>query len=331
MKKLVSVLATATVTVGSFVALLGSPARAASGGSLSVETVVSFNPLAFETPESIAFDAQGNAYLSLALTGEIRKLTPQGVQSTAAVIPLSPEVVPCENAFGVAIMGGIAVGPEGDLYVSAAPCDTTQLGIWHVPPGGSAALLAALPPDALPNGIAYRAGQLYVADTALGQVWRIPADGSGAPTPWATDALLSPLPDFFPGPNGLQIFHNEVYVSVSDRMHVVAFPIRGDGSAGPARLHASGIGLDDFAFDVHGNLYGTTDPFNTLVRVSPEGAIDVLLTAADGLDGPTSAAFGVRGGDNQNLYVANAAFPFFSVTHAPALLRVDIGIPGMPR
>jgi hypothetical protein len=61
---------------------------------------------------------------------------------------------------------------------------------------------------------------------------------------------------------------------------------------------ASGIGLDDFAFDVRGNLYGTTDPFNTLVRVSPGGTQTVLLLTAAG---------------------------------RPSLLRLEVGVPGQPR
>jgi sugar lactone lactonase YvrE len=135
-----------------------------------------------------------------------------------------------------------------------------------------------------------------------------------------------------PGPNGIQIFHNEVYVAVSDRAHVVAFPIRGNGTAGAGRIHASGIGLDDFSFDVHGNLYGTTDPFNTVVRITPDGQIEVLLTAADGLDGPTATVFGV-GNDNKNLYITNAAFPFFPgpTPRRPSLLRLHIGVAGKPR
>jgi hypothetical protein len=166
---------------------------------------------------------------------------------------------------------------------------------------------------------------LYVADTNLGRIWRIAADGA---TVWAEHPLLAPLPDFFPGPNGLQIFRDEVYVAVSDRAHIVAFPILEDGSAGTPRVHATGVGLDDFAFDVNGDIYGTTDPFNTLVRVSPGALPVVLLTDADGLDGPTAAVFGRREGDNQNLYVTNGAFPFFSTTFRPSILRVAIGVPG---
>lgn len=319
--------------IGAAIPLAAAPASAAPPAPpLDVEIVASFDPSRFETPESIQFDADGNILVSLALTGEIRRISPDGAQTPVAYLPIAPEVQPCGNAFGVAIMGGIALDPHGNIYASVASCDVAQIGIWRVSAeGGAVDQLAALPAAALPNGIAYRAGQLYVADANLGVVWRVAADASSGAEVWTDDALLAPLPDFFPGPNGLQIFRDEVYVAVSDRGHVLAFPILADGSAGPARIHASGVGLDDFAFDVRGNLYGTTDPFNTLVRVSPEGAIDVLLTADDGLDGPTSAAFGVREGDQKHLYVNNAAFPFFSVTHAPSILRVNIGVPGKPR
>jgi hypothetical protein len=83
---------------------------------------------------------------------------------------------------------------------------------------------------------------------------------------------------------------------------------------------------------VHGNLYGTTDPFNTVVRISPDGILEVVLEAADGLDGPTAAAFGV-GNDNKNLYITNAAFPFFPGPdpRRPSLMRLHVGTPGQPR
>jgi hypothetical protein len=53
----------------------------------------------------------------------------------------------------------------------------------------------------------------------------------------------------------------------------------------------------------------------------------------DGLDGPSSAAFGV-GDDNKSLYIANAAFPFFPgpiLNRRPSVMRPDVGIPGKPR
>jgi sugar lactone lactonase YvrE len=299
--------------------------------SPSVETVKLFDPTRGEAPESIQFDRNGNIVVSLALTGEIRRITPGGAETTVAFMPIAPEVQPCQNSFGVAIMGGVTIDPLGNIYASVASCDAARLGVYRVSAlDGAVTQIAHLPAGALPNGIAYRAGWLYVADANLGRVWRVAVDGSST-TVWTAHALLEPLPDFFPGPNGLQIFHDEVYVSVSDRGHIIAFPIQADGSAGPARVHAQGVQLDDFAFDVRGNIYGTTDPFNTLLLIPPDGTQPtVLLTAADGLDGPSSCAFGVHG-DNTHLYINNAAFPFFSQTFRPSILRIDTGIPGMPR
>lgn len=306
---------------------------AAGAAAADLSTVTLFNPAAFEAPESVQFDRHGNAYLSLALTGEVRKVAPDGAQTTLAFLPIRPDVQPCGNAFGLAIMGSLALDHQGNVYASVNSCDPAQLGVWKVTPAGTASLVAHLPQGAAPNGIAYHDGWLYVADTLLGQVWRIHSDGTGAPEVWSNDSLLTPLfLPLIPGPNGLQVFRGEVYVAVSDRAHVVAIPIAEDGSAGAARVHASGVMLDDFAFDVHGNLYGTTDPFNTLVRVSPDGTQTVLLTAADGLDGPTSAAFGV-GRNSRALYVTNAAFPFFPgpSPRRPSLMRLEVGVPGQPR
>ena len=307
---------------------------AAGASAADLSTVALFNPAAFETPESVQFDRHGNAYISMALTGEVRKLAPDGTQTTLAFLPIRPDVQPCGNAFGLPIAGAIALDHQGNVYASVNSCNPAQLGVWKVSPAGALSLVAGLPQGAAPNGIAYHDGWLYVADTLLGRVWRIHSDGTGAPEVWTADSLLTPLfIPLVPGPNGLQVFRGEVYVAVSDRAHVAAFRINEDGTAGPGRVHASGIGLDDFAFDVHGNLYGTTDPSNTVVRVSPDGTQTVLLTAADGLDGPTAAAFGV-GKDSKSLYITNAAFPFFpgpGPTRRPSLMRLEVGIPGQPR
>ena len=318
----------------SLTALAGGAALvAASVLATNVDTVVLFNPAAFETPESIQFDRLGNAYISMALTGEVRRIAPDGTQSPLAFLPIRPDVQPCGNGLGLPIMGSIALDQKRNVYASVISCNLPDLGVWKVTPQGQASLLAGLPADAGPNGIAYHEGWLYVSDTLRGLVWRIHSDGTRLPEIWTNDRLLEPVPlPLTPGPNGLQVFADEVYVAVSDRKHIVAFPILANGSAGPGRVHASGVALDDFAFDVQGNLYGTTDPFNTVLRVARDGTVHVLLTASDGLDGPTATAFGV-GNDNKNLYITNAAFPFFPgpTPRRPSLMRLSVGIPGKPR
>jgi hypothetical protein len=306
--------------------------------SAQVETVVRFNPEAFETPRSIQFDRRGNAYIAMGLTGEIRRIALDGNQNTLAFLPLRPDVVPCQNAFGFAILWGITLDYQGNIYASVNSCNPSDLGIWKVSPDGGTVLLGGLfigkdPPTASPSGITYHDGWLYIADAVLGLVWRLHSDGHSPAEIWTSDPLLSHPPDpppMTPGPNGLQVFRNEVYVSVSDRRHIVAFPIEEDGRVGTGRVHAGDVRLDDFAFDVRGNLYGATGPFNTVLSIAPDGAVTTLLTIDDGLDGPTATAFGV-GLDNKTLYITNASFPFFDSRRMPSLMALKIGIPGKPR
>lgn len=297
----------------------------------TVETLVLFDFLALETPEGIAIDRDGTIYLSLALTGEVRKISPDGSQTSLAFLPIGPPLTPCFGFIGV--QGALALGRDGELYVSVASCNAADRGIWRVNPDGSTELVANLPPTALPNGIAVRRGWVYVADS-IGLIWRAPAAGGTAEI-WSDDPQLAPAPAApFPGANGLQIFRGELYVANSDQGTILAFPFEQDDAAGAPRLHAAlpdDLGCDDFDFDVLGNLYCTTDPFNRLLRIFPDGGFETLLTAADLLDGPTSTAFGRIGRDRFNLYIGNAAFPFFTTTFRPSLMRLHLEVPGAPR
>jgi sugar lactone lactonase YvrE len=299
--------------------------------ALPVQTVVSFNAANLETPESLVFDRAGNLYISLALTGEIRKIAPDGTQSTFAQLPLGAPLTPCGAL--VNIMGGLALDEHGNLYVAVGACDLANRGIWKVSASGQMRILSHLPIESLPNGVALHHGQLYVADSALGRVWTLPAEG-GEPAVWIQDDLLfAPPGSPFPGANGLKVYHGEVYVSNSGGGTIIAIPFLHNDLAGAPRIHAhvpAPQGCDDFAFDVHGSLYCTTDPFRTLIRIDPDGSSEILLTAADGLDGPTATAFGIHGQDRFNLYITNAAFPFFSDTHQPSLMRLRLDVPGAP-
>ena len=319
-----------TLAVLAPAALLAHPPDAPS----APETVVLFNPAALETPESIAIDRAGNFYISLALTGEIRRIAPDGTQSTLALLPIGPPLTFCGPFFN-AITGITLDRRETALYVSVVSCDLASRGVWKVPLDGSAPeLLATLPLESIPNGIAWRRGQVYVADSALGLIWRVPEEGGTAEV-WLQDPLLlggfsGPMP--LPGANGLQIFRNELYTSNSTTGTILAIPFEPHDAAGDIRIHGMmppGAGCDDFAFDVHGSIYCTTDPTNLLVRLDPDGTTEILLTAADGLDGPTAATFGRKGADRFNLYITNAAFPFFPTTaFRPSLMRLHLGVPG---
>jgi hypothetical protein len=312
------------VLTGAVVTLLASAPYA----SAQVETVALFNPSLLETPENLAIDHANNKYVSLALTGEIRKIAPDGMQSTFVTLPLgAPPLTFCGSFF--AGLTGITFDERDNLYANLASCDPASRGVWKIPHDGQPpSRIAALSMQSLPNGIVHHRDSLYVADSVVGVIWRV-ADTGGTAAIWASGPALAQIPNGLPGPNGLKLFEGELYVSNPSQSTVVAVRIRPDGTAGAVRTHAAGVFCDDFAFDVHGNLYCGTDPFNTIVRIAPDGAMDTILSASDGLDGPTAVLFGHRD-EGFDLYVTNAAFPFFQVPgpRTPSLLRLRLDVHG---
>src|SRR5262245_7066165 len=300
----------------------------AGRASAQVETIASFNPSLLETPENIAIDTADNKYVSLALTGEIRRIAPDGTQSTFAMLPLgAPPLTFCGSFF--AGLTGITFDEHDNLYANVASCDPASRGVWKIPHDGQPmARIAALSMQSLPNGIVHHRDRIYVADSVIGAIWRVDDTGR-TPEIWTDGQALAQLPNGLPGPNGLKLFEGELYVSNPSQGTVVAVRVRPDGTAGATRTHATNVFCDDFAFDVHGNLYCGTDPFNTVVRIAPDGSIATIATAADGLDGPTAVFFGHRN-EGFDLYIANAAFPFFPVPppRKPSLLRLHLDVRG---
>lgn len=143
-----------------------------------------------------------------------------------------------------------------------------------------------------------------------------------------TGAMGSPFPI---GANGIAFRHNRVLVSNTERGLLVEIPVQRDGSAGEAAIIAESdalFGSDGIAFDVHGNLYVVSAAQNTVARVRRDGAIETLATAGDGLNQPSTLAFGAGRSDNHTLFVAN--FSLFATDPTPGVLTVPVGKPGQP-
>lgn len=302
---------------------------AASLPAQEVETLALFNAAAFETPQSIVFDRFDNAYITLALTGELLKRTPDGTITSLAFLPTGG---PCPPIPAVAL--GLTIDLQDRLFVAVSSCNPQNQGIYEVDiESGAFSLVANAPSATVWNGIDAAGDHIYAADTFDGFVWRMPKDGGTAEI-WADDPLLKRPPGSpFPGPNGLRFFRGEIFVANSGSGQMVAIDIEPSGAAGLARVAATlpvPQGCDEFAFDVRGSIYCTTDPFNTVVRLDPDGTTEILLDASDLLDGPTSVAFGRQGENRKNLYITNAAFPIFTTTFRPSLMRLRLDVPGAP-
>ncbi len=271
----------------------------------TVKTLVSFDRTAGQTPESVAIAGDGTIYVSLAFASQIRRITPTGSQATL-VMP---------TAGGITVGIAIDTHHDNDLIVAVRSADPAAAGIWRVPRIGfnRPMRIAALPTDSFPNGVTFDAhGNLYIADSDLGRIWRLARGGSQA-TVWAQGALLAPTGDSFqgfrlPGANGLKIRGRTLCVSNTARQEILAVPIQRDDRAGPMAIRFSGVQADDFAFAANGDLYVTENPLSRLIRITPSDARTTVATAADGLDNPSDVAFDPRPDRRRNLLITNSAY-----------------------
>lgn len=308
-------------------------AQAAPPPITKIETVALFDQSSLETPEDVYVDHHGNRFVSLAMRGEIRKITPSGQQSTYAMLPIGTPGDFCSGFY--AISGPITFDPLGNLYTSVASCDPDSRGIWKVAPDGTQTQIAKLPFESFPNGIAYRLGKVYVADSNLSLIWRSKVNDNAAngdeAEVWLSDPLLSRqvAGAGFPGANGLQFLGDKLFVSNTDRATIVTIPFQWNGQPGAPNLFATTpVGCDDFAFDLLGNLYCSSF-FDQVIRVKPNGTSEVVIQGGS-LDGPTSVAFGRTWGDFLDIYVSSASFLGFSAQNVPKLERYRVGLPGTP-
>ena len=297
------------------------------GADEQIEVVKQYDASKGELPEGIAVDKVGNLYVSLGppgVTAQIRKISPDGSETVLA-------------NFEDSGAGGLAVDAPGNVYYAHFSFNPDTQGVYRVTGDGATERLPGTEEMLFPNALAFdKVGNLYVSDSTGGAIWRIPRGGSAEL--WLQHDLLEGvggIPEYPPiGANGIAYRHGSLYVANTEKGLIARIPILTGGDAGDPQVVAEDpglYGLDGIALDVHGNIYAALVLQSKLVRIDPvDGEFTTLLTAADGLDEPASLAFGTGKGDRQSVFVTNyALFPPHS-EEGPAVLKVDVGVPGLP-
>lgn len=305
---------------------LPAPTAVADG---QVQTFVAFDPAAGEFPEGVAVGKTGSLYASLTVRDEIRRIDPDGTQTVLALFTRGTSPA------------GLALHPSGVVYAAGSAFDpqTGQTdpalrGVYRVERDGTTARLPGTGAITFPNDLTLDPqGTVYTTDTIDGAVWHVPRHGSAHL--WLRHRLLEgngAMGFGFPiGANGIAFRHNRVVVANTERGLLVEIPVQPDGSAGEPTVIAESpalFGADGIVFDVHGAVYVASAVQNTVVRVRHDAAIDTLATAADGLNQPSTLAFGAGRLGNQSLLVAN--FSLFAPEPTPGVLTVPAGQPGQP-
>ncbi|MFD5828341.1 hypothetical protein [Lentzea sp. NPDC060358] len=303
-KALGKTLVAAVLAAASLAPLGAAPASAVTAPLCAARVVQHFDLHKGQTPESIVLAPDGTAYVTFAKARQVAEISPTGGIRVLATLPAPADGGVHTPALGFPLTVGIDRAADGTLYFAYATGTADLTGVWSLRPGGTPRRIASLPAGSLPNGLALdeKSRTLYVADST-GTVWRVPATGSGAATAWSADPALAPAG--FLGANGLKLRGGAVWVTNLDRGTVLRIPVVAGGKAGPVQVVATGLeGIDDFAFTGRGDeIIAALDTVNQVALVQPGGTHTVVLSAADGLQGPTSIA--VRG---RTVHVPSAAY-----------------------
>jgi hypothetical protein len=285
------------VAIGAAVIGLSASGVSANAGVLvsAPQVLDHFSLPAGQQPENIALEPNGTADLTFAFIGQVVSVTAGGTITPLASLPAAPAGAGAPIV-GVPFTGGIVIAPDGSRYVNYSTGTAGLTGIWRLTPGFQPVRIAALPP----TSFAYD-GYLYVADSALGIIWRVPA-GGGTPTAWDSGPQLAPAG--FLGANGLKVHDGAVWVTNTDHGTLLRIPIGPGGAAGPIQTVATGLpGADDFAFTGQGDILAALDAPSELAVIYPNGTHTIALTSANGLSNPTSVA--VAG---NTVYIPSAAY-----------------------
>lgn len=276
--------------------------------------------------EGLVMHPNGCLYASGLVSGRVYRVHPSapGATGEPEVVwdfsrePRRPFGLPgsgADDAWGTIMTLCVAPsGPDaGRMFVAVLDSDPERRGLWEVDPDGAAPAerYAPLPPSAFANGTAVdTTGNIYLADTHGGGLWRVPAERRGPDGTVAGDSVEKwidhPLLDAVVlemigvpfGPNGLQYHDGHLIVTNTGTATIVRVPITPDGAPGEPVPVVRGLGCDDFAVLPDGTLYVTTHPTNWVVRIDPDGVAMQRVAGPDqGVIGSACAAFDPATGD----------------------------------
>jgi hypothetical protein len=183
--------------------------------ALAATDVTVTAPMAF--PESLGSTPNGTLYIGSITRGEVYRALPGAKTATTWISKQA-------GNFGI-VLGVLADAKSGTLYVCDDQGDHAYLKTFSLKSAGLKKTYE-FPGGGLCNDIALKGKDAYLTDTKGGRVLKL-ASGSDALTVWYVNDKSDPSLD------GLVWQGDTLYTNTYNGNHVIAVPMKADGSAGP--------------------------------------------------------------------------------------------------
>ncbi|PSB30786.1 SMP-30/gluconolactonase/LRE family protein [Stenomitos frigidus] len=270
--------------------------------------------------ESIAIAPDNTLFITNHFEGQIIRIGQDQIPSIHAVIS--------GKATGLAFL------PDYELLLTGWNEQGVST-IFKVSAQGVVETLLTIPEASFLNGLTHLIESRYlIADSYRGAIWELDAAQARIHI-WLENPLLArtSIDKERPAVNGLKIFNDVLYASNTEKQHIVQIPIVSDAQPGEPTIFIDRVNMDDFAFDVSGNLYGTTHIYNSVVKITRDRKVTTIAQAEQGMAGSTALAFGRAEHDRTSIYVITNGGMSLSLPTGvePAkVVRLDIGAKGLP-
>ncbi|WP_427162530.1 SMP-30/gluconolactonase/LRE family protein [Aliinostoc sp. HNIBRCY26] len=268
--------------------------------------------------ENLAIAADGTIFVTNHEIGQIVRVTPDGNQEIHATV--------------AGKVSGLAFTSDGDLVATGWNADSVPV-VFLVTQDGTVKTLLTLPDAIFLNGITPLSDNQYLtADSYRGAIWLIDIAQPSASI-WLEHPLLarSNSENPIPAANGIKRFCRTIYVSNTEQMLLLRIPLGMDDHPSEPEIFVEKTNIDDFAFDLEGNLYGATHIYNSVVRIGTDGITTIIAQAEQGVIGSTAVAFGQSESDHTAIYVVTNGGMFLPLPSGvfPAnVVRLEVGKAG---
>ena len=268
--------------------------------------------------ENLAIAPNGTISVTNHEVGQIVRITPDGNQQIHASVEGK--------------VSGLAFTSNGGLVATGWNAESIPV-ISLITADGIVETLVKLPDAIFLNGITPLSDTQYlVADSYRGAIWLIDITQRHGSI-WLEHSLLarSSSESVIPAANGLKRFGNFLYVSNTEKMLLLRIPISITNEPGEPEIFVKQTNIDDFAFDVEGNLYGATHIYNSVVKITPDGNTTIIAQAEQGVVGSTAVAFGQTESDSTAIYIVMNGGMFLPLPTGvlPAnIVRLEVGKTG---